>query len=188
MSLFKTLAAVFLTASSVLAAPLESRAEVSFKPSAIWRYNVGNGAISATNTGDVAKAPTNGGQDTTALLTFTYPSYVSGQKCQFAFSLDSTATLQGSAKLDLFSSLQPAPGPTAGWGPGNQRNVNLGRLNLFKPGQATWEATYSSYLTQKTDCKAPGTVEAFELVGVYDRDLVSWNPALAGPRIVVTPS
>ncbi|EEY14539.1 predicted protein [Verticillium alfalfae VaMs.102] len=83
----------------------------------------------------------------------------------------------------LYTSLAPAPGCTSGWAPGNQRNVNLGRMSVQRGGLATWDATYSSYLTKRTPCKAPGTVEAFELVGVYDNDHVSWNVAVAGARI-----
>ncbi|KAH7308632.1 hypothetical protein B0I35DRAFT_442322 [Stachybotrys elegans] len=188
MYFHQTIVAAIVAASSVLGAPLEVRTSSYFTPSAIWRYNTANGAISATTVGYIDKSTTNGGQDTTALITFTYPQGVTGMKCQFAFFLDGSATLSGSRKIDLFTVNNPAPGPRPGWGPGNQRNIHLGRLTAAKPGQATWDATYSAYLTQKTDCKAPGTIEGFELVGVYDRDLVSWNPSLAGPRIIYSSS
>lgn len=69
-------------------------------------------------------------------------------------------------------------------GPGNQRNVNIGRLSVSNNAYATWEATYGMYLTEPTDCKAPGTQEGFELVGVYDYDLINWNGAVAGARLV----
>ncbi|KAI5462793.1 hypothetical protein BGZ63DRAFT_452313 [Mariannaea sp. PMI_226] len=182
----KTILTVITAAASVIAAPLEERGPSHFTPSKIWRYNVGTGAISSTNTGVVSKSTSNGGQDTTALLTFTYPSFSQGKKCQFAFTLSPSDKLRGSGKLDFFSSNSPAPGPTTGWGPGNQRNNHLGRLSASLGATATWDATYSSYLTKKTPCKAPGTVEGFELVGVYDNDFISWNPNVSGPRIIVT--
>lgn len=185
MYLYQAIIATIAATSSVLGAPLEARNSF-FTPSAIWKYNTGTGAISSTNTGIISKSTTNSGQDITALLTFTYPANAQGRQCQFAFVLDNSARLDGSRKIDFFSSLNPAPGPRSGWGPGNQRNIHLGRLSAVKPGVATWDATYGSYLTQKTPCKAPGTVEGFELVGVYDKDYVSWNPAVAGPRIILT--
>lgn len=183
--LYNTILSVaFLVASSV-AAPVEIRGSSPyFTPSAIWNYNVRTGAILATSTGTVSKADNDNGNDITTLLTFTYPQEAQGQQCQFAFDLDNQAGLSGSGKLDLFTSNQPAPGPTNGWGPGNQRNLPLGRLSAVLGGQATWDATFSTYLTQSTDCKDPGTVEAFELVGVFDNDYVSWDPAVAGPRII----
>ncbi|KAH7304743.1 hypothetical protein B0I35DRAFT_444835 [Stachybotrys elegans] len=174
---------VTIASSSVLGAPLEARSDSYFTPSVTWRYNVGTGAISGTSTGLIAKSNTNGGQDTTALVTFVYPAGVAGKRCQFAFYLNDGAALAGSRKIDLFTVNDPAPGPRAGWGPGNQRDIQLGRLSAVKPGLATWDATYSSYLTQSTECKPPGTTEAFELAGVYDKDFISWDLAVAGPRI-----
>ncbi|KAM5356976.1 hypothetical protein ACJZ2D_016741 [Fusarium nematophilum] len=163
----KTALSVVVAAASILAAPLESRTEKFFTPSVIWRYSVNNGAISSTVSGEV------------------YPEQAEGLQCHFAFYVDDTAGLDGRKQLDLFTSYNPAPGPTTGWGPGNQRNVPLGRLSLGLNSFATWDATYSTYLTEKTPCKPHGTIEAFELVGVNDNDLVTWNPAKgAGPRIV----
>ncbi|KAF7553323.1 hypothetical protein G7Z17_g3712 [Cylindrodendrum hubeiense] len=184
--LVQTLIATAFASASVLAAPLEARDDPFFSPSDIWTYSVSTGAISETTYGEVSKSDTNGGNDITTLLTFTYPSEAEGKQCQFAFYLDSTATIDGSKKLDLFTSNSPAPGPTTGWGPGNQRNINLARISVTAPGFATWDARYSEYLTQKTPCKAAGTVEGFELVGVYDNDYVSWNPDFAGLRIIYT--
>lgn len=44
------------------------------------------------------------------------------------------------------------------------------------PGSvATWETKYSTYLTAKGPCKAPGTVEGIELVGVNDAENVAWG-------------
>ncbi|WYZ41386.1 hypothetical protein EsH8_V_000281 [Colletotrichum jinshuiense] len=184
----KTVLAALLAATSAIASPVESRQAAPatyFTPSAIFTYNTRNGAITPSYGGVVAKSTSNQGNDLTALLTFTYPQAAAGKKCQFYFYLDGpTSSVSGSGKLDVFTSLQPAPaGGSPGWGPGNQRNVNIGRISVVSGGYATWDATYGAYLTAPTDCKAAGTVEGLELVGVYDNDYVSWNPQVSGPRI-----
>ncbi|KAF4442443.1 idi-3 precursor [Fusarium austroafricanum] len=184
--LAQTIFTALFAATATLAAPLERRSDDYFTPSAIHTYNIANGAIHNTDEGRVTKAPGNGGNDITTLLTFTYPEAARGKKCQFAFYLNGKENVIGSKKLDLYSSLAPAPGPRAGWGPGNQRNIHLGRMDVKVGGFATWEATYGPYMTQKTDCKKPGTVEGLELVGVYDLDAIYWNPAISGPRIVIS--
>lgn len=156
-----------------------------FLPSATWTYDVGTGAINcAAPGGKVFKSDTDGGHDITTLLTFTYPPAVAGATyCQFEFRLEATDVNTGSQKMDLFTSLSPAPGCTSSWPPGNQRNINLGRLDAVSGGEATWEATYSTYLTGPTKCQAPGTVEGLELVGVYDNDDIEWSPYISGARI-----
>ncbi|KAH7153558.1 hypothetical protein EDB81DRAFT_946375 [Dactylonectria macrodidyma] len=185
--LFKTIISATVAATSALAAPIETRSTTSISPSAMWTYQVDSGAILATTLGDVCKGTGNGGKDTTTLLTFTYPEDVLGKQCQFEFSLDPTSGLAGSKKLDVYSSSNPAPGPTTGWGPGNQRNKPLGRLSVELSAVATWDATYDTYLTTKTPCKAGGTTEGFELVGVYDNDSIGWSSTTgAGLRIIVS--
>jgi hypothetical protein len=188
--LSKTLLSLATLAATALAAPLENleaRAAPptgnTFAPSSISTYNVGTGAITCAPAGGlISKSNTNGGQDRSTLVTVTYPPAVAGKKCALYFYLDPSAGLGGSQKIDVFTSLNPAPGCTSSWPPGNQRNNQLGRLNA-KYGWADWEWTSSTYMTSFTDCKAPGTIEGFELVGVYDTDYVSWNPAVAGVRI-----
>jgi hypothetical protein len=182
MHFYKTIFAAVLTAASVQGAPLEARDP--FGPKTIWEYNVSNGAISSTTNGKISKATNNRGQDITTLVTFTYPPEVKGKQCQLAFYLDNTAKLCGSGKIDVFTTNSPAPGSTTGWGPGNQRNNHLGRLSVIKGGDATWDATYSAHLTKKSPCAAPNTTQSFELVGVYDKDYISWDPTVAGPRII----
>ncbi|TDZ14156.1 hypothetical protein Cob_v012890 [Colletotrichum orbiculare MAFF 240422] len=182
----KTLITLLLTAASTLAAPLETRQAPStyFTPSARYTYNVATGAITPSSTGLVHKFPSNAGQDVTTLLTFTYPAAAAGKKCQFHFFTEpGSSEVSGSRKLDVYTSTNPAPGATTGWGPGNQRNVNIGRLGIAASGYATWDATFGAYLTAPTDCKPAGTVEGFELVGVYDNDLVKWTPPASGARI-----
>jgi hypothetical protein len=158
----------------------------SFYPSAIYHYDVSTGAITCgVEDGLIEKFPANKGHDITTLVTFTYPEESAGKKCQFEFFLSSASTLEGSGKIDVFTSLNPAPGCKASWPPGNQRNVHAGRLSAHVGAFATWDATYgTSYLTEPTDCKAPGTQEGIELVGVYDEDHVAWFPDGSGARII----
>ncbi|KAF6789087.1 hypothetical protein CSOJ01_14843 [Colletotrichum sojae] len=184
----KPLLAAALALTSALAAPLESRqSSASFGPSATFAYNVGTGRIDPlSNQGYVSKYYQNNGQDLTALLTFTYPEAARGRTCQFVFQSDPAKTwASGSQKLDLFTSLQPAPaGGATTWPPGNQRDQNIGRLSVANgAGQSTWDVTFGEKISKPVPCAAPGTVEAYELVGVYDNDYVSWRDG-AGPRIV----
>jgi hypothetical protein len=184
---YKTLLITVLS-SLIVAAPFEARDDLFFSPSQVWLYGASSGRTAPTSTGMVSKASTSGGRATiTTLLTFKYPPEVDGLKCQFEFYLDLNSTVKGSAKLDLFSSIRPlTSNDTVYWSRGNQRGVELGRLSVSPGASATWDATYNEYLTEKTDCKAPGTVEGFELVGVYDNDYVSWNPSTSGLRIIYT--
>jgi outer membrane biosynthesis protein TonB len=165
--------------------PVEARAPPKyFTPTKIWKYNVRSGAISATNKGLVSKGHHNHGRDTTTLMTFTYPAAAAGKKCRFAFYLGDQATLRGTRQLSFFKSSKPAPGPRSSWPPGNRRDRHLGDLKAVRNGYATWDAKYSRYLTDKVPCKAPGTVEAFELAGRGDNVKVEWNPSIGGPRII----
>ncbi|KAF9880809.1 hypothetical protein CkaCkLH20_01851 [Colletotrichum karsti] len=176
----KLILTVLAAASAALAAPLEARQSPSyFTPSATFQYSVRDGAIYPAGWGYVAKYPQNQGYDYTTLLTFTYPQAVAGRKCRLEFVADSGSVYAyGSRQLDVFTSLRPAPaGGASGWPPGNQRDANLGRLAVPESGAATWSAKYGAYLTEFTDCKAPGTVQGLELVGVSDEDIVSFPPS-----------
>ncbi|KAL0942762.1 uncharacterized protein CTRU02_200648 [Colletotrichum truncatum] len=187
--MFSKLVVALIAATTAIAAPLEAPLEARqapstyFTPSATFNYNTRDGAIYPSGWGQISKYTGNNGNDITTLLTFTYPEGVSGKKCQFFFYADGSTYASGSKKIDVFTSNKPAPaGGSPGWGaggPGNQRNNNVGRLSVPAGGYATWDATYGAYLTSPTDCKAPGTVEGIELVGVYDNDYVSFNPTSA---------
>jgi hypothetical protein len=120
--------------------------------------------------------------DTTTLLTFTYPAASAGKSCTFHFYLPSTGTLSGTGQFDLFSSLAPATKSTSSWPPGNQRNIQLARLQAVTPGEATYVAGFP--LTgQKYPCPASGTTAGYELVGVGDTDDIEWTGSSAGAYI-----
>ncbi|KAF5227532.1 hypothetical protein FAUST_11712 [Fusarium austroamericanum] len=213
--LFKAILATAITATSAVAAPLEARqATVTvtatvcpgsvttptpqvpsgtsgtsssyFSPSDTWQYSVHNGAIAAApSLVEIYKSTGNGGKDQSALVTFTYPAAAKSKQCQLEFHLPANANPAGSKKIDVFSSIKPAPGPTGTWAPGNQRNNHIGRLSVVAGRAATWDATYGTSLAVKVPCKAPGTVEAFEFVGVGDFDSINWRPSSGyGPRII----
>jgi hypothetical protein len=157
-----------------------------FSPSDTWQYSVHNGAIAAARSlVEIYKSTGNGGKDQSALVTFTYPAAAQNKQCQLEFHLPASANPAGSKKIDVYSSIKPAPGPAGTWAPGNQRNNHIGRLSVVAGGAATWDATYGTSLAVKVPCKAPGTVEAFEFVGVGDFDSINWSPSSGyGPRIV----
>ncbi|RYP16374.1 hypothetical protein DL765_005154 [Monosporascus sp. GIB2] len=196
--LSKTIFTVAFLATWVLAWPVTKRDEYddgdnnnngnanSFTPKATYNYDVSTGAIECSpTTNKVTKSDTDNGHHITTLLTFEYPTASAGKMCQFGFRLEATDTLTGNqgGLVDLFSSLAPAPGCTSGWGPGNQRNVHMARLKPVLDGEATYTDTYTTYLTAPSPCKSPGTVEAFELVGVNDNVHVEWEPSVSGAFI-----
>jgi hypothetical protein len=109
---------------------------------------------------------------------------LNGKTCQFGFKLAPGDVCSGSKKIDVFTNYAPTPGcPMPSRPPGNQGNINIGRMNAAAGAAGTWEAKYGGYLTDPTPC--PHGVDAgMELVGVYDVDDVEWaNPATGGPRI-----
>jgi hypothetical protein len=128
-------------------------------------YNTGVGLISKDGmTSDV-----------TTLLTINIPAAAAGKTGVFHFALDNSpyTRVTDSGLVDLFSSLQPATGSTSGWPPGNQRNNHLGRFQAVKGGAATWVAGFPT-AAQGFILPAAGSY-GFELVGVYDKDLVSYS-------------
>jgi hypothetical protein len=154
-----------------------------------YGYDVATGAIMCRPTDifgrvSVHKFPRNRGRDKTVLFTFRYPQYVRGRQCRIVFDLDRFATVRGTGQLDLFSSNAAAPGCTEGWGPGNQRGEHLGRLQARVNAPAEWIKSYSP-LTSPGPCPAPGTVQAYELVGVGDNDDVTWRPSAVGLKVLV---
>nr|CEG05028.1 unnamed protein product [Fusarium clavum] len=212
--LFKAILATAITATSAVAAPLEARQVTAtvtvtatecpgsvtapttlpsdpasssyFSPSDTWQYSVHNGAIAAApSLVEIYKSTGNGGKDQSALVTFTYPAAARNGQCQLEFHLPANASPAGSKKIDVYSSIKPATGPASSWPPGNQRNNHIGRLSVVPGGAATWDFSQKPSLAFKTPCKAPGTVEAFEFVGVGEFDSINWNPSSGyGPRIV----
>ncbi|OAQ62706.1 hypothetical protein VFPPC_14880 [Pochonia chlamydosporia 170] len=185
--LTKTILAITSLATAAFAAPLEARSSPpsgygTITPSALYVYDVSTGAIGPQTT--TAKVEKNRNiHEKTTLMTFTYPTESTNKKCALYFYYDSVSW-SGTDKLAIYSSLNPAPGQTSGWGPGNQRNNQLGiwKKPSSSPSWADWEATYGG-LSGAQDCK-PGVTEAFEIVGQGDETWISYENAVGGVRIL----
>jgi hypothetical protein len=150
------------------------------EPTDISQYTVGTGAIDFdVTTGKIYKADNDNGNSITTLVTFQFPPESAGKTCSFTFQLDPTATVTGSGLFDVFTSLKPADHDTSTWGPGNQRDQNVGRMRAVVNGPASW---VTIFLGDPFPCPA-GTKKGYELVGVYDNDNIEWNNAITGPRI-----
>ena len=172
----KLLSVVFGLVSLAVATPLPDAATGSniIRPSVRSQYYVSSGRINY-NTGFGYISKNQMTSDVTTLLTINIPPAAAGKTGMFHFALDNAAstTVTGSGLLDLFSSLQPATGPTTSWPPGNQRNNQLGRLQVAKGTTATWVPGFPT-AAQSFTLPAAGSY-GFELVGVYDKDLVSYS-------------
>lgn len=166
---------------TTLAAPaLSPRAPSQIPPTTALLHDTHWSGQNVCNPSTLSITKTTTGHDLTTLLTFIYPAAAAGKQCWLDLTLPSTATVSptgaaGTAKIDVFR--QWAPVNTCP-SQGNNRDSQLGRLVVPGPGRtATWEVTYSSHLTAKGPCPAPGTVEGIELVGVNDAENVSWGQA-----------
>jgi hypothetical protein len=176
---FLSIALGFAALSSCAPVPQVPSGANIIRPSVRSQYSVSTGKISY-NTGIGLISKTGTGSDITTLITITIPAAAAGKQGVFNFALDNTAatTVSGSGLLDLYSSLKPATGSADTWPPGNQRNIQLGRLKISKGAAATWVAALPT-TAQHFTLPAAGTY-GYELVGVYDRDLVQYSGANNG--------
>lgn len=176
-------------ASTTLAAPtpgaLARRYIEELYPDFTSQYNVGTGAITYdTGVGLISKSPTNGGQDTTTLVTFNIPAaWASFSTCRIVFTSATTSSVSGSRRADVFTSISPATQSTASWPPGNLRDVHVGRLLAAAGAEATWE---QSFVGPDIPCaEIAGRAYGGELVGVWDSDYITWTAGVDGPKVVV---
>ena len=190
---FQSATAVLLAAaaSTTLAAPtpapagLQRRYAQELFPDYTSQYNVGTGAVTYdTGVGLISKSPTNGGQDTTTLVTFNIPSsWASYTTCRLVFSSAADSEVSGSGRADLFTSIAPATTSTTTWPQGNLRDTHIGRIIATPGAEATWEQTFSG---PDFPCsEIAGYKVGGELVGVYDEDYITWTAGVDGPKIVV---
>jgi len=70
-------------------------------------------------------------------MTFTYPAAAQNKQYQLEFHLPANASPAGSKKIDVYSSIKLAPGPTTSWSPGNQRNQHIDCLSIVSRGATT---------------------------------------------------
>jgi hypothetical protein len=180
MQLIAALTAALALATTAAAGPIESRQAKTILPTTTSQYNVWTGAISkGTAYGKVFK---NGRQaDITTLVTFDFPASIpKGSMCTLGFYLDAGATLSGSQRAQIFTSLKPVAASTSSWPPGNLRDQHIGDFKFVKPGNAVVEATYGG----KNPFPCPiGQTIAGEVVGRWDEVHVEWDVTKAGPRI-----
>jgi hypothetical protein len=139
-------------------------------PAVRSQYYVSSGRI-VYNTGVGLISKNSSSSDITTLLTINVPAAAAGRTGTFNFALDNAAatTVSGSGLLDIFSSLQPATASAASWPPGNQRNNQIGRFKVVKNAAAT-----SVFGSTTFTIPAAGSY-GYELVGVYDSDLISYS-------------
>jgi len=127
----------------------------------------------------------------TTLVTFELPEQYANNQCQlvFDFGSDSSSSVTGTGKAQLFTSLAPADQDTSTWPSGNLRNQNLGTIQVNAYGRATWEAGSGPGASAdgKFACSAiAGKIYGGEVVPVGDADTISWAAGLGdGPKILV---
>lgn len=187
------LAALLSFTSAIPTAAVEKRWPSTtniIKPYTISIYHSFNGAITpAVDKGEVSRNYWDG-RDNTTLVTFDITGRTLPATCFLRFYLDpadSAASWSGTAQIDVFSSLQPAPAQgSAGWGgPGNQRNLPLGRFQVTGLGQAT-PLNFAPNQLGSFPCPKVGDGNVrdgkvgYELVPVGDQDRVTWSADLSG--------
>jgi hypothetical protein len=118
----------------------------------------------------------------TTLITFNYPVAVVNQRCTIHFYLDGAdpnVEFTNNAKIDLFSSLSPAPRyDTIG---GNQRNQHLARFTITGTGEAGFSSDVPNSEV-RFDCPSKAGEVGYELVGAGDAR-VRWGKGLSGAYI-----
>jgi len=178
-------------AASTPVAP-QTQPIASVLPDFTSQYTSSTGAIDFhTTRGLVSRSPQNGGADVTTLVTFELSEQYANNQCQlvFDFGSDSSSSVSGTGKAQLFTSLAPADQDTSTWPSGNLRNQNLGTIQVNAYGRATWEAGSGPGATAdgKFPCSAiAGKIYGGEVVPVGDVDNISWAAGLGdGPKILV---
>jgi hypothetical protein len=168
-------------AAPITLAARESNLSNTLKPITISLYSGATGGITPNvATGSATKTPTG---DITTLVTFENKSFDVPSTCRLRFHLDNLDTavvLDGTKEVGIFSSLNPAPaGGSKGWGgPGNQRNIDLGRFKLVKGGDGS--VVYATGLDAFPCPKRGAGPVGFEVVPIGDVDRVEWSAALSG--------
>ncbi|KIW17231.1 hypothetical protein PV08_04422 [Exophiala spinifera] len=154
------------------------------------QYNVKTGAVDFnTALGLVSRSYTNGGADTTALVTFTVAQQFAQNWCQLVFDLaDPSSYATGSLKAQLFTSLAPATADTTTWPSGNLRNQNIGAIDVVPGGVAQWQVGSGPAATSNGffPCSSiAGQPFAGEVVPQGDQVEISWPAGTDGIKILV---
>ncbi|KAK3996649.1 hypothetical protein QBC44DRAFT_317265 [Cladorrhinum sp. PSN332] len=107
------------------------------------------------------------GRGQTLLYTFTFSEATRGRRCWLELSVQNPTwnTQPPIVQVDVFTTT--TPGICTGRSRATNRNINIGRLDVPTNGIATWSARNTDWLTRKTPCPAPGTVQGFEFAVVH---------------------
>jgi Ubiquitin 3 binding protein But2 C-terminal domain len=168
------------------AAPTTPPARTSSNSSIIYPfatslYAVWTGAITYGSTyGLIQKTQTS--SDISTLVTFSFPASTQGKNCAFNFILSNTATVTGTGQADVFTTLANPTGSTSSWPPGNQRDLDLGRIQAVIGGPATSVMDFTGQ--NPIPCPAGQTI-TLELVPTGDLDMIKWDVLSEGPEVDV---
>jgi len=183
-----------LTAFAIFAngAPLDARADPTFTllPSFTSQYNYKTGAVTYnTAQGLVSRATNNGGADISTLVTFLLDKQYAPNDCQLVFDLkNSSSSVSGSKKAQLYTALAPADTSANSWPSGNLRDQHLGTINVVKDGSATWEAGSGPLAPEDGyfDCAdIAGLILGGEVAPQGDAVEIKWPAKFDGPKILV---
>lgn len=170
--------------------PTSGTAVATIYPEYTSQYNVATGAVNFnTARGFVSRSYTNGGADSTALVTFAVPAQYSQNWCRVAFGLEAAGSYaSGSLKAQLFTSLAPATASTTTWPSGNLRNQNIGAIDVVPGGEAVWQVGSGPAATSNGffPCSlVAGQVFGGEVVPQGDQVEISWPAGQDGIKIMV---
>jgi hypothetical protein len=119
-------------------------------------------------------------EETTAIVTFDFPTDSQGKKCELIFELwGDRDHSTGTQELDVFTYTDP---PTVLSDLAAQlkgRDIHVGRIVAPLQANATWIQSYHGYPT--IDCPA-GQHLGFQYVGAGDAVEVRWDIGVTGPR------
>ncbi|KEF59542.1 uncharacterized protein A1O9_04386 [Exophiala aquamarina CBS 119918] len=174
------------------AAPLDARADPvsTLYPSYTSQYNYKTGAVTyKVPQGLVSRATNNGGADISTLVTFELDQKYAPNDCQLVFDLmNSSSSVGGSKKAQLYTALAPAYTSADSWPSGNLRDQHLGSINVVKDGRATWEAGSGPLAPEDGyfDCAdIAGLIYGGEIVPQGDAVEIKWPAKFDGPKILV---
>lgn len=154
------------------------------------QYNAATGAVDFhSSRGYVSRSPKNNGADISTLVTFQLDKKYASNECQIVFDLsDASSSASGSKKAQLFTSLAPATADSKSWPSGNLRNQELGSIQVFKGGRASWEAGSGAGASAQGffPCSAiAGMIYGGEVVPQGDEVEFSWPAGKDGVKIIV---
>ncbi|KIW25631.1 uncharacterized protein PV07_08797 [Cladophialophora immunda] len=175
------------------ATPLVARADepvAIIYPDYTSQYNSATGAVVFhTAQGHVSRSSKNNGADISTLVTFEFDQKYADNQCQLVFDLfNSTSTLSGSKKAQLYASLAPAYADASSWPSGNLRDQALGSIDVIKGGRATWQAGSGPLapVNGSFPCsEIAGGIYGGEVVPQGDEVEIKWPAGYDGVKVLV---